>query len=456
MWCHVMATAVAVCCLATGVCAQALQTNSAQSVAQGTGLADTTASRSVSVYGSLNPQPPTDTTTQLTTTGAPVNGATASPIAPFNIGGFTVSPAVTEATYYDDNVFALPIDRLGDWAFVMRPEVSWRSNNWSNLDLGGNAYVEGRKYATYNSENQINGGASLGGTAQLGADAQIVGHVDYIHAHEDRGVSDTITDRFLHPIAYDQGEAAAAFNARWNRWWTSIGAAGLAVKYGDAELPGGITVSQDYRSGDIERVPLRLGYVVAPLTSVFVEASGNRRDFEVSSYDSLGYRVVGGLLLEPGQGARVKGEVFAGYMNQLYSTFLPVSTWTAGGSMAFLLTDQLTLAVEGRRDAREASLSGGVIPNDGVSVIESVATTRADYQVLSNVVVGAGVSYIRDDFQGAARTDSAWSPLASVKYFMTPNVTVAFDYRYVTFDSTGFGIPGYDRNVYLLSVNGHF
>jgi hypothetical protein len=196
--------------------------------------------------------------------------------------------------------------------------------------------------------------------------------------------------------------------------------------------------------------------VVAPLTSVFIEASGNRRDFEVSSYDSLGYRVVGGLLLEPGPGARVKGEVFAGYMNQIYSTFAPVSTWTAGGSLAFLLTDQLTLAVEGRRDAREASVSGGVVLDDGVSVIESVATARADYQVLPNVVVGAGVSYIQDEFLTAARTDSAWSPLASVKYFVTPNVTLGFDYRYVTFESTGLGIPGYDRNVYLLSLNGHF
>jgi hypothetical protein len=316
--------------------------------------------------------------------------------------------------------------------------------------------VEGRKYATYNSENQVNAGASLGGTAQLGADAQIVGHIDYIHAHEDRGVSDTITDRFLYPIAYDQGEAAAALNNRWNRWWTSVGAAGLVVQYGNAILPGGIIASQDYRSGDIERVPLRVGYVVAPLTSIFIEASGNRRDFEVSSYDSLGYRVVGGLLLEPGPGARVKGEVFAGYMNQLYDTFAPVSTWTAGGSLAFLLTDQLTLAVEGRRDAREASLSGGVVLDDGVSVIESVATTRADYQVLPNVVVGAGVSYIQDEFLTASRTDSAWSPLASAKYFVTPNVTLGFDYRYVTFESTGSGIPGYNRNVYLLSLNGHF
>jgi len=353
-------------------------------------------------------------------------------------------------------VFALPTNRLGDWAFVFRPEVSWHSNNWSNLDLGGSAYVEGRKYATYGSEDQVNGGAFVGGTERLGPDTQIVGHVGYVHAHEDRGVSDTITDRFLNPIAFDQGEAAAALNNRWNRWWISAGGAAVAVHYDNGVLPGGLIASQAYRSGDIEQVPLRVGYVVAPLTSVFVEASGNRRDFEISSYDSLGYRVVAGVLLEPGQGSRIKGEVFAGYMNQQYVSFLPVSTWTAGGSMAFLVTDALTLGIEGRRDAREASLSGGVILNDGVSVIESVAATRADYRLLPNLVVGAGVSYIQDEFQGAARTDSAWSPLASIKYFATPNLTIGFDYRYVNFTSTGFGVPAYNRDIYLLSLNGHF
>jgi hypothetical protein len=117
MWCHVMATAVAGCCLTTAVCAQTLQTNSAESAAQGTQLPDTKAARSVSVYGSLNPRPPTSTVTDVTSPGVSVNGANAGAITPFNVGGFTVSPGATEAVYYDDNVFALPSDRLGDLPF---------------------------------------------------------------------------------------------------------------------------------------------------------------------------------------------------------------------------------------------------------------------------------------------------------------------------------------------------
>lgn len=177
-------------------------------------------------------------------------------------------------------------------------------------------------------------------------------------------------------------DGAVALNKRWGRYWASFGASALDIQYGDGILFG-IPISQDYRSGDIELFPIRTGYVIAPLTSVFIEGAYNMRNFEVGSFDSDGYRIIGGLMWEPGQGARIKGEIYGGYINQDYvgPAFVPVSTWTAGGSLALLATDNLILGFEGRRDAREASLSGGVIPNDGVSVIESLAIFRADYRL---------------------------------------------------------------------------
>lgn len=458
MWRHIAGVAAVFCCLSTTAArAQAQLSNSVTSPGPASSTSGNFSSRSVNVYGTLNPQPPTGTTSQVV--ASPPPAALGSPTAMgFDLGGIVVDVGATEATYFDDNVFALPANRLGDWAFVLRPELSWHSNNWSNADVAGSAYVEGRKYATYDSEDQFNAGANVGGTVHIDADTEVVGNAGYVHGHEDRGVSDTIVDQFQHPIAFDEAEAAAALNKRWNRVWASIGLAGLVVHYDNAVLDDGIIASQAYRSGNIERVPVRVGYVVAPLTSVFVEASGNRRDFDIDSFSSHGYALVGGLLLEPGQGARIKGEVYAGYVNQNYNgpTLQTISTWTAGGSLAFLATNQLTLTAEGRRDPREASLSGGVVLDDGASVIESVGTVRADYRILPNVTVGAGGSYIQDEFVAAARTDSAWSPLASIKYFYSPMVTFGFDYRYVDFQSTAFYVPAYQRDVYLLSVNGKF
>ena len=75
------------------------------------------------------------------------------------------------------------------------------------------------------------------------------------------------------------------------------------------------------------------------------------------------------------------------------------------------------------------------------------------WKVTPNLFVGAGASYLVDEFKGAGRTDHSLSPLVSVKYLVNPFLTLGFDYRNVTFDSSGTGVPSYYRNVYLFSLN---
>jgi hypothetical protein len=365
-------------------------------------------------------------------------------------------PSVTAAAFYDDNVFARHANRQADWASVVRPELAWRTNNWANFEMAGSYFVERRDYRKFDSENQTNGGATIGSTLRPGENTQVITRFQYLRAHEARGTSDSINTAFVNPIQYDQVEGAGVINQRYDRFWTSLGGAAAFVHFGNGVLAGNL-ISQNYRNGAIASVPVRLGYVVAPLTSVFVEVSRNTREFHVNAFDSRGWRVVGGALFEPGPGSRIKGEVFGGYMTQSYTAgFQNVSTFTYGSSLAFLLLPNLTAVLEGRRDAREASLSGGVfagVPGDGVSVVESVVAGRIDWAVRPDLVLGAGLAYIQDQYLGAGRTDRAVSPLASVKYFANKWLTLGFDYRYLNFDSSGLGVLGYYRNVYLFSAN---
>ncbi len=413
----------------------------------------------VSPYSRISPS--------TTSAGAISGGTDTATSQPGNVGpypspGFKSDhaiwyPSITGAAFYDDNVFARHTNRQGDWAGVVRPELAWRSYGLENIDVVGSAYVDQRWYNRFTSEDQLNGGAVLGSTVRAGENTQVITRFAVVHGHEDRGTSDSINTAFLRPLSYDQFDGAGAINQRYGRWWTSVGAAASFVHFGTGILAGAPVV-QDYRDGAIVTTPVRLGYVVAPLTSLFAEVAYNKRDFRVDAFDSEGWRVVGGALFEPGPGSRIKGEIFGGYMTQAYSGFgfQTVSTFTYGSSLAFLLTPQLTATLEGRRDAREASLSGGAAigtPGDGVSVVESVVAGRMDYAVLSNLIVGGGVAYLQDDYLTAGRSDRAVSPLASLKYYPNRYLSLGFDYRYLNFDSTGVGVLGYYRNVYLFSAN---
>jgi hypothetical protein len=362
-------------------------------------------------------------------------------------GNITIFPSVTAGAFYDDNVFATNRNRQHDWAAFVRPELAVQSAG-QNYSFDAGAFVEAREYSRFNSENQVNGSATVGGTFMPNPDTQLIGRLRYTHSHEERGGGESLFTQFDDPVGFNLFEASGAINRRFGRFWVSFGAAGSWIDY-ETPTVGGVPVSQDYRDGTIGVLSARAGYVVAPLTSVFVEVAGNRRDFDVDRFDSDGFRVVGGVLLEPGQGARLKGEAYVGYMYQNYigANFQEVSTFTYGGALAWIIAPQWTAVAEGRRQALESGLGGGV------SLIESYLGARVDYAVMPNFIVGAGATWLNDDFQGVARDDDTISPLVSVKYLASPYITLAFDYRYVNFASNGFGALPYYRNVYFLSLN---
>ena len=442
---------------------------------------------------------------QPTASGQPVSEKTSqtrwpswSPQGPGTaVNGGTLYSGVTVGSFYDDNVFATHTNRLHDWAFFARPEAQWVKQG-QNYVFTADGYIEGRDYARFTSENQINGGAGAGFTETPDNNTQIVGNVRYIHAHIDRGSSETVvatptgsqllSTLFAHPVAYDEELQSIALNKRYGNWWSSVGAAGLEIQYQNATIGtgsaagAGTVVDFGFADGGIGAANARLGYVVAPLTSVFVEAAANLRNWNVGYFDSTGYRVVGGMLFEQGQGARLKGEVWAGYMSQAYSgiTMQNVSTWTYGLGLAAVIIDNVTAVFEGRREAKESALGLAALPSGAlgastatcsadiavcVSDIESEIGGRIDYLIMPKVVVGGGVTYLEDDYQGPlafGRVDRSVGPLASVKYFATQNVTLAFDYRNLQFRSNGGMAPvgftpvsafPYNRNVYLVSLN---
>jgi hypothetical protein len=411
--------------------------------------------------------PTTTQTAQPAPGGAPIQQQSMdpwrsfAPISPGVVAGpWVLFPAITGGAFYDDNVFATHSIRQSDWAGFVRPELGARTAG-QNHTVEAKGFLEDRWYRRFSSENQLNGGAAAAATVMPDNDTQIVVKGGYLRGHEDRGTGESIIltptgtvttfTGFDRPLGFNLYEISGALNKRFNRWWTSVGAAGTWSQY-DTPTINGVPQFISYRNGLVSVVSGRVGYVVAPLTSLFVEAAGNRRDFQSNPFDSNGYRVVGGVLLEQGPGARVKGEAFAGYMYQNYNGigFQTVSTFTYGGALAWVIAPQWTAVVNGRRNALESAFS--TTGSLGSSVVESEVGGRLDYQVLPNVVIGGGATWLQDQFLGQDRTDSAISPLASVKYFATPNLILGFDYRNVTFDSNNAGVLSYYRNVYLFSI----
>jgi hypothetical protein len=406
----------------------------------------------------------------------------------------------TFGSFYDDNIFATKSDRQHDYAIFERPALAWVTQG-QNYTVSVDGYAEGREYVRFRSEDQVNGGTGTNFTYMPDNDTQIIGGLRYLHQHLDRGSSQTVvtvpgfpslllSTLFSNPVAYDEGIQSIALNKRYGKLWSSVGASALEVQYQNATIGSfgplgfspfaGEVVNFNYADGVIAAVNGRLGYVVLPQTSMFVEVAGNTRDWGVNYFNSNGFRAVGGFLFEL---ARLRGEIWGGYMNQQYigSSMKSVSSWTYGVGLVSPITDTLSAVVEGRREAKESALGlAQLSPSElgvtsttctldiavCVSDIESQIGGRLDYRILPKVVVGVGVTYLEDDYQGAfalGRIDRTVGPIAALKYFATPNITMGFDYRNVTFSSsagtgaapvtTSVAALPYFRDIYMLWLN---
>ncbi len=361
-----------------------------------------------------------------------------------NLGAFTFYPQLTGGARFDDNIYARPTNRVSDWIYVLRPEFLLKSN-WPRHAFWLNGWVEALEHQHYGSDNQLNGGGALGGTLEIQRDLTFTGQAAYQRNHEERGTGDSLTF-FDKPVAYNQFDTSGSLNKRFNRLYTIFGGSVRRIDY-ETPTVNGVPVSQDYRDGTITSETARVGYDLSPMTSVFVEGAVMQRRFGDPRYNSDGYRMVGGLAFEPSR--LTKGEIYVGYLHEGYNTvgFRDISVFTYGGNLAWYVTPLLTITFDGRREAKESSYL------NGVSILDSQAGVKADYELLRNLIVGGGVGYIQDKYEGTTRADAYWQPSAYIKYLINPIFTAGFDYKRTNFKTDGIGVLDYTRDVYMLYLN---
>jgi hypothetical protein len=136
----------------------------------------------------MQPTAPAQPASNQTTTALP---SWYSQVPGIPVGGGRFYAGLTVGIFYDDNVFATNTNRLSDWAIFQRPEFAWIKEG-QNYTFSTDAFIEGREYSTYSSEDEINGGVGAKFTVMPDNDTQIVGSVRYLHEHLDRGSSETV------------------------------------------------------------------------------------------------------------------------------------------------------------------------------------------------------------------------------------------------------------------------
>ena len=243
------------------------------------------------------------------------------------LGGFTLHPSVNSEIHATDNYRASDNNRAGDIYVALRPEVSLTSN-WSRHRLQARAFLDEQVHLLLGSENSTSYGASVNGVYDISHDTQA--RLDFSAGRYVESRSSLGSFRgSLDPVQYDAFHAGIGLSHNFNRL-TLNGSSNLDYNnYNAAKLPGGLTISQDFRDVRNLTVSGNAQYALAGGTGLIVSAQHDesRYSFRPGSAgflpgfdlerDSAGESVQAGVTLELSD--LIIGTVQAGYLTRRYN-----------------------------------------------------------------------------------------------------------------------------------------
>ena len=194
----------------------------------------------------------------------------------------------------------------------------------------------------------------------------------------------------------------------------------------------------------------RTGYEVSPKTSLFVETAYGWRDYEDTTFNNQGYRILGGVQMEASRVLR--GEVSGGWMSYSGEGAGNVGSVDAYSYRARVFWEPTTLILVAITGGREV----GVSAEGGKSLtVTSDLGVRVDYELLRNLILTGRFGYQFTDYLGSSRRDELWKAEFLAEYLMSRTWSLVSSYAFTDFDSTTADLD-YSKHVVFLGVRARY
>ncbi|HEX6141491.1 MAG TPA: outer membrane beta-barrel protein [Geminicoccaceae bacterium] len=359
-------------------------------------------------------------------------------------GNFLILPSLDVSEIYDDNIFADAEDETDDFITLISPRIE-ATSNFIRHRLGLTLGADIARYLDEDDENYEDIFGAVEGRLDIRRSTFLDAAFDVGLFSEDRDdPEDVEADERTEYLRYG-GELA--LNHTFNRLFTRLTGRVAVFDYDDA---GGIN-NDDRDRTDYDAL-LRLGYIVSPRVNVFTEGRYTIEDRDQDIDDQGFNRDSDGWEVRAGAGvdltAVLFGEAFVGYRSESFDepTFEDVDGVSFGIDLTWNPTTLTTLILSGGSDI-ETTTQAGAAGN-----FQSVVSLSVDHELLRNLLLGATVGYVRDDFDGIDRVDDTISAGTSLTYLINRYFAVEGSYLYSD-RSSDFEFEEYSRNQIRLGIS---
>jgi hypothetical protein len=355
----------------------------------------------------------------------PVTGRPRPDYDPLGVraGGFLIYPSVTVDGAYNNNVLATDNDEEDDYIFTFRPEIQVRSN-FPRHSLGFTVESDIGRYVDHTNEDFEDYGAALAGRLDITRNNRLTAAANVGREHDSRDDPEDagadVTDK---PVEYYVFGSALGFQQDFNRF--NFGLLGTFDRRDYDEEDA--NQDEDERDRNRYGARLRTGYFISPRINAFLQGGYRREQRDASNKSQRDNDVY-----SAGVGTAIDftgllfGEAFVGWSLQEFddSTFDSQNGLDYGVNLTWNPTRLTTLRLDG---------GGGFEPSDvGSSNLESKIGLRVDHELRRNVLIGSEVTYTRDDFQDADRTDNRFDVGPDITYLINRYLSVGAGYTFTT------------------------
>ncbi len=376
------------------------------------------------------------------------------------LGSFLAYPSARLGETFDSNVFATTNNTKDDFYTTFSPSIAVRSD-WNVHSVALQASSQTKRYISQVSENLTNFAVSGDGRLDILRNIYVRGGAGYQLLHEDRSSPDTVNG--TKPVEYHVTSANLGYVHEAGRLGARVDATVDSYSFNDTTSGTGATIVQRDRDRIVYAITPRVSYEIVPGYHAFVQASGNARNYvrrtDVNGFhrNSHGYEVDLGTAIDFTH--LINGEVFAGYLSQLYDDprLKDENGFGFGGNLLWNVTQLTSLRATLARTIEETTqFATGVGGNfDSSGYLQTALKLTAEHELLRNVLLSAYVSYVNSDFQGISRTDDQYETNVEGRYLLNRNLSLNADLTYTKRDSNVVGVS-YDRVVGMLALKAGF
>jgi hypothetical protein len=369
------------------------------------------------------------------------------------VGNFFWFPHTELDEGYNSNIFATPSATIADFITVLQPGFDLLSNFSRNaLNLHGGAASQ--FYAGHPEQNSQDGLISTDGRLDVTAENSFYAAAQAAHLHIPR-TSTNSPGNAAQPVTYWNYTANAGYRQTGLRLGYQADVAVQNTQYNAVPLIGGGLLPQKPSDTLISQAALRGSYELVPDYLSYIRVAGNFTDYPhispAGSLNSSGYRADLGLQILPSH--LLSGEVYAGYLSQIYTRGLPsISGADAGGRLTHTITPLTTATFTGLRTVVPSNPTVGSL---GASYLATTATGRIDHELLRNLLLNANAGYETDKYLGISRTDDVFSVGTGFKYLLNRNLYLGGSYAYQQRSSTAAG-GSYAQSIVMVRLSTQF